>query len=48
MLFIILFAFAFGSGSFPSGGRIPREVVVINNDARVMMADTNNTTRYVN
>ena len=48
VLFIILFAFAFGSGSFLSGGSIPHEVVVVNNDAGVMVAGTNNTTRYVN
>lgn len=50
VLFIIIFAFAFafGSGSFLSGGSIPYEVVVINNDAGVMVAGTDNTTRYVN
>ena len=48
VLYILLFAFAFGSGSFLSGGSIPHEVVVVNNDAGVMVAGTNNTTRYVN
>lgn len=48
VLFIIIFAFAFGSGSFLSGGSILYEVVVINNDAGVMVAGTDNTTRYVN
>ncbi|MGB9370463.1 MAG: ABC transporter permease [Halobacteriota archaeon] len=47
VLFIIIFAFAFGSGSFLSGGSIPHEVVVINNDAGVSVA-VNNTTQYVN
>jgi len=48
VLFIIIFAFAFGSGSFLSGGSLPHEVVVINNDAGVMVAGTNNTSQYVN
>jgi ABC-2 type transport system permease protein len=48
VLFIVIFAFAFGSGSFLSGGSIPHQVVVINNDAGVMVAAANNTTRYVN
>jgi ABC-2 type transport system permease protein len=48
VLFIVIFAFAFGSGSFLSGGSIPHQVVVINNDAGVMVAGANHTTRYVN
>jgi hypothetical protein len=48
VLFFILFAFAFGSGSFLSGGSIPHEVVVVNNDAGAVVAGTNNTTRHVN
>ena len=47
ILLIALFAFAFGSGSFLSGGSLPHEVVVVNNDAGVNIA-TNNTTNYIN
>jgi ABC-2 type transport system permease protein len=46
-LLIILFSFSFGSGSFQSGGLVPHEIVVINNDAGVRLA-ANNTTQYVN
>jgi hypothetical protein len=42
-----VFAFAFGSGTFLSGGSLPHEVVIINNDAGVSLA-VNNTTKYVN
>jgi ABC-2 type transport system permease protein len=48
ILFIVIFAFAFGSGSFLSGGSIPYQVVIVNNDAGVLVAGANNTTRYVN
>jgi ABC-2 type transport system permease protein len=47
VLLIVLFAFAFGSGTFLSGGSLPHEVVVINNDAGIELA-VNNTTQYVN
>ena len=47
VLLIVLFAFAFGSGTFLSGGTLPHEVVVINNDAGISVA-VNNTTQYVN
>ncbi|MGZ4913291.1 MAG: ABC transporter permease [Halobacteriota archaeon] len=47
VLFILIFSFAFGSGSFLSGGSIPHEVVVINNDVGVITT-ANNTTKYVN
>ena len=47
VLLIVLFAFAFGSGTFFSGGSLPHEVVIINNDAGVSLA-VNNTTQYVN
>jgi hypothetical protein len=45
-LLTVLFAFAFGSGTFLSGGSFPHEVI-INNDAGVSPA-VNNTTQYVN
>ena len=47
VLLIVLFAFAFGSGTFLSGGSLPHEIVVINNDAGVNLA-LNNTTKYMN
>jgi ABC-2 type transport system permease protein len=47
VLLIVLFAFGFGSGTFLSGGSLPHEVVIINNDAGVSLA-VNNTTQYVN
>jgi len=47
ILLIVLFAFAFGSGSFLSGGSLPHEVVVVNEDVGVNVA-TNNTTHYIN
>ncbi|MGZ4947075.1 MAG: hypothetical protein ACXV5N_11915, partial [Halobacteriota archaeon] len=47
VLLIVLFSFAFGSGTFLSGGSIPHEVVVINNDAGVTLT-VNNTTQYSN
>src|SRR5665647_367910 len=47
VLLIVLFSFAFGSGTFLSGGSLPHEVVVINNDAGVTLA-VNNTTQYNN
>jgi ABC-2 type transport system permease protein len=47
IVLIILFAFAFGSGSFLSGGSIPHQIAVVNNDAGVRLA-VNNTTQYVN
>jgi ABC-2 type transport system permease protein len=48
VLLILIFSFGFGSTTFLSGGTLPHEVVVVNNDAGVMVAGTNNTTRYVN
>ena len=45
-LFAVTFG-GFGSGQFASGGNLPHEVAVINNDAGVRLA-VNNTTRYVN
>jgi hypothetical protein len=42
-----LFAFAFGSGAFLSGGSLPHEVIIINNHACVSFA-VNNTAQYVN
>ncbi|MGZ4869775.1 MAG: ABC transporter permease, partial [Halobacteriota archaeon] len=47
VLLIVLFAFAFGSGSFLSGGSIPHQIAVVNNDAGVTLT-ANNTTKYVN
>jgi ABC-2 type transport system permease protein len=47
MVLIVLFAFAFGNGSFLSGGSIPHQIAVVNNDAGVRLA-VNNTTQYVN
>jgi hypothetical protein len=47
VVLIVVFAFAFGSGSFLSGGSIPHQIVVVNNDAGVRVA-VNNSTQYVN
>ena len=47
VVLIVLFAFAFGSGSFLSGGSIPHQIAVVNNDAGVRLA-VNNSTQYVN
>jgi ABC-2 type transport system permease protein len=47
VVLIVVFAFAFGSGSFLSGGSIPHQIVVVNNDAGVRVT-VNNTTQYVN
>ena len=47
VVLIVLFAFAFGSGSFLSGGSIPHQIAVVNNDVGVRLA-VNNTTQYVN
>ena len=47
VVLIVLFAFAFGSGSFLSGGSIPHQIAVVNNDAGVRLT-ANNTTKYVN
>ena len=47
IVLIVLFAFAFGSGSFLSGGSIPHQIAVVNNDAGVRLA-VNNTMQYVN
>ena len=47
ILLMALFAFSFGGGQLTSGGTLPYEVAVINNDAGVRLA-VNNTTQYVN
>jgi ABC-2 type transport system permease protein len=47
ILLIVLFAFAFGSGSFLTGGSLPHNVVVVNEDVGVKVA-TNNTTKNIN
>jgi ABC-2 type transport system permease protein len=47
ILLMALFAFTFGGGQLTSGGTLPYEVAVINNDAGVRLA-VNNTTQYVN
>lgn len=47
IVLISLFAWAFGSGSFLSGGSIPHQIAVVNEDAGVRVA-VNNTTKYVN
>ncbi|MGZ4920481.1 MAG: ABC transporter permease, partial [Halobacteriota archaeon] len=47
ILLIVLFSFAFGSGTFLSGGSLPHEIVVVNNDVGVIVT-ANNTTQYVN
>jgi ABC-2 type transport system permease protein len=47
VLYIAVFSFAFSGGSFLSGGSIPHQIVVINNDAGVTLT-VNNTTQYVN
>jgi ABC-2 type transport system permease protein len=47
VVLILLFAFAFGNGSFLSGGSIPHQIAFINNDAGINVS-VNNTTRHVN
>lgn len=47
VVLIVIFAFAFGNGSFLSGGSIPHQIVVINNDAGVKLV-ANNTMQYTN
>ncbi|MGZ4934888.1 MAG: ABC transporter permease, partial [Halobacteriota archaeon] len=47
LLLIIVFSFVFGSGEFLSGGTLPHEVVVVNNDVGIITT-ANNTTKYVN
>jgi ABC-2 type transport system permease protein len=47
VLLIVLFAFAFGGGNFLSGGSIPHQIVVVNEDAGIKLA-ANNTTKNVN
>ncbi|MGZ4904676.1 MAG: ABC transporter permease, partial [Halobacteriota archaeon] len=47
IVLILIFSFAFGSGTFLSGGSLPHEIVVVNNDAGVTLT-ANNTTKYVN
>lgn len=47
ILLIALFAFAFGSGSFLTGGSLPHNIVVVNEDAGVKLV-ANNTTKSVN
>jgi ABC-2 type transport system permease protein len=46
ILLIVLFSVSFGSGTFESGGSIPHEIAVINNDAGVLLVE-NNTANYV-
>ena len=47
IVLICLFNFAYGGGSSLSGGGIPHQVTVINNDVGIKVT-TNNTTKYVN
>ena len=47
LLIIIIFSFAFGSGSFLSGGSLPHEVVVVNHDVGVAIP-SNHSAKYVN
>lgn len=47
IVLIFLFNFAYGGGSSLSGGGIPHQVTVINNDVGIKVT-TNNTTKYVN
>lgn len=47
IVIISLFSFAYGGGSSLSGGGLPHQVVVVNNDVGVVVS-ANNTTKYVN
>lgn len=47
VLLILLFSFAFGTGEFVTGGSLPHEVVVINEDEGAWLG-TNNTVQYAN
>jgi hypothetical protein len=47
VVLIGVFAFAFGSDTFLSGGSMRHQIVVVNNDAGVRVA-ANNSTQYVN
>ncbi|MGZ4906990.1 MAG: ABC transporter permease [Halobacteriota archaeon] len=47
LLTIIIFSFAFGSGSFLSGGSLPHEIAVVNNDVGVALP-ANHPAKYVN
>ncbi len=47
LLTIIIFSFAFGSGSFLSGGSLPHEIAIVNNDVGVAVP-ANHSTKYIN
>src|SRR5659263_775403 len=47
ILLVALFAFSFGSGSFLTGGSLPHNVVVVNEDVGLKVV-TNNTTKNIN
>jgi ABC-2 type transport system permease protein len=47
VLFIAVFSFAFGSGTFQAGGNLPHDIVVVNYDAGTSVV-SNNTTQRVN
>ncbi|MGB9370816.1 MAG: ABC transporter permease [Halobacteriota archaeon] len=47
IFFIAVFSFAFGSGTFQSGGSLPHDIAVVNYDVGTAVI-SNNTTRHVN
>jgi len=47
IFFIAIFSFAFGSGTFQSGGILPHDIAVVNYDVGTAVT-SNNTTRVVN
>jgi ABC-2 type transport system permease protein len=47
VFFIAVFSFAFGSGTFQSGGSLPHDIAVVNYDVGTTVI-SNNTTRLVN
>ncbi|MGZ4917670.1 MAG: ABC transporter permease [Halobacteriota archaeon] len=47
IILIVLFSFAFSSGTYVSGGNIPHQIAVVNNDVGVLVT-ANDTTKYVN
>ncbi|MGZ4894230.1 MAG: ABC transporter permease [Halobacteriota archaeon] len=47
VIFIAVFSFAFGSGTFQAGGSLPHDIAVVNHDVGVKTT-AKNTTKYVN
>jgi ABC-type Na+ efflux pump permease subunit len=45
VLFIAVFSFAFGSGTFQAGGSLPHDIVVVNYDSGITVISNNTTCR---